>query len=116
MPNSRAPLTITHRHGYFMVRADRKLGRLSVSKNGSTALKFQLECRDLIAARRALTGRFDISSLIGARIHAATGAGIRDIMLLPEAALPLAGLCDIAALIRRKVTTLRGRRRIAHHG
>lgn len=70
----------------------------------------------VIAARQALIERFDISSLIGARIHATTGAGLRDIMLRPEAAFPLAGLRDLAARIRRKVTMLRWRRRIAHHG
>ncbi len=70
----------------------------------------------VIAARRALIERFDISSLIGARIHVATGAGVRDIMLKPEAAFPLAGLRDLAARIRRKVTTLWWQRRISVHG
>lgn len=70
----------------------------------------------VIAARRALIERFDISALIGARIQEATGADVRDIVLRPEAAFPLARVRDLAGRIRRKVTTLRWRRRIARHG
>ncbi|MFY7836454.1 MAG: hypothetical protein ACOVQ0_09265 [Novosphingobium sp.] len=49
MPISRAPLTTTHPHGYVLVRADRKLGLLRISKNASTESKVRLDCRDWIA-------------------------------------------------------------------
>ncbi|OZA54950.1 MAG: hypothetical protein B7X78_11240, partial [Sphingomonadales bacterium 39-62-4] len=49
MPISRAPLTTTHPHGYVLVREDRTLGLLRISKNASTESKVRLDCRDWIA-------------------------------------------------------------------
>jgi hypothetical protein len=49
MPIARAPLTTTHPHGYVLVRADRTLGLLRISKNASTESKVRLDCRDWIA-------------------------------------------------------------------
>jgi len=45
----RHPLTNTHPHGHVLVRADRKLGLLRISKNASTESKLRLECRDWMA-------------------------------------------------------------------
>lgn len=49
MPLTRAPLTTTHPHGYVLVRADRRLGLLRISKNASTESKVRLDCQDWIA-------------------------------------------------------------------
>lgn len=42
----RKPLTPTHPHGQVLVRKDRKLGLLRISKNASTESKIRLECAD----------------------------------------------------------------------
>lgn len=41
----RKPLTTTHPHGHVLVRPDRRLGLLRISKNASTESKIRLECR-----------------------------------------------------------------------
>lgn len=45
----RKPLTTTHPHGYVLVRDDRRLGLLRISKNASTESKKRLDCREWIA-------------------------------------------------------------------
>lgn len=45
----RKPLTTTHPHGHVLVRDDRRLGLLRISKNASTESKVRLECEDWVA-------------------------------------------------------------------
>ncbi|WP_296221419.1 glycosyltransferase family 10 [uncultured Sphingomonas sp.] len=70
----------------------------------------------VIAARQQLIARYDISALVGTLLQAPGGTIVRDIVLRPEASMPMAGLRDLAARARRKATTLVWRRRIARHG
>lgn len=44
----RPPLTTTHPHGHVIVREDRRLGLVRISKNASTESKVRLDCRDWI--------------------------------------------------------------------
>ena len=46
--SERKPLTPTHPHGHVLVRKDRKLGLLRISKNASTESKVRLDCRDWV--------------------------------------------------------------------
>lgn len=45
----RKPLTPTHAHGHVLVRKDRRLGLVRISKNASTESKIRLECQNWIA-------------------------------------------------------------------
>lgn len=44
----RKPLTTTHPHGHVLVRRDRALGLVRISKNASTESKVRLECADWV--------------------------------------------------------------------
>lgn len=69
----------------------------------------------LVEARRQLIETFDISSLIRRLLHEPNSTEVRDIMLQSDAAFPMAWLRGLMGRIRRKITTLVWRQRIAKH-
>lgn len=70
----------------------------------------------VVEARRHLIETFDMSSLIKRLLREPNTTGVCDIMLQPDAAFPMARLRDLIARIRRKITTLVWRQRVARYG
>jgi hypothetical protein len=70
----------------------------------------------VVEARRKLIEAFDISALIMRLLHEQNTNEVRDITLQPEAAFPMAGLRHLTARVRRKVTTIMWRQKVARHG
>lgn len=67
-------------------------------------------------ARKHLIETLDISSLIKRLLHEPNTTEVRNIMLQPDAAFPMATLRDLIARFRRKITTLVWRQRVAWYG
>lgn len=86
----------------------------SILADGVSIYKERLPA--LLTARKQLIETFDISSLVRQLLDEQNMSGVRDIVLKPDSAFPMAGLRNALFRTRRKITTLVWRQRIALHG